>query len=72
MRPKQPCPKECPDRSPECRGKCEKWLTYEKALHEFYKERVEAYNQAYILNEIERDRYLKLKTGRVRKKRGYK
>lgn len=52
MKPKQPCLKECPDRSPECHSKCEKWLIYEKALHEFYKERGEAYNQAYILNEM--------------------
>lgn len=37
-----------------------------------YIERGKAYNLAYILNELDRDRYLKLKTRRMRKKRGNK
>lgn len=54
-RPKQPCKKDCPDRSGECHGICKKWLEYEKARNEYYQLRAEAYELQYNLNEIERE-----------------
>lgn len=73
MKPKSPCKKDCPDRGTEkCRPNCRAWDEYEKARNAFYDERGKAYELAYILNEIDRDRYLNLKTHRIRKKRGNK
>lgn len=36
---KPPCRKDCPDRSPECHGKCKKNLLYESWKREEYKRR---------------------------------
>ena len=38
--PKQPCQKDCPGRTPECKKACERWKAYERAMHEEYKQRV--------------------------------
>ena len=68
-RPKQPCKKDCPDRTAECKKTCPKWKEYEPLLREFYKLRAEAYDQEYILNEIERDRIRKIAQGKMWKSR---
>jgi|GEM_PF-2936915 len=66
---KQPCTRECPDRSAECHSKCDKWLEYEKARNAEY-ERVKKEKQiAYTLYEIERDRKADIATGRMRHRR---
>ena len=64
-KPKQPCTKECPDRSSECHSVCEKWLKYEKLRSDFYIERDKAVDLNRVLNDIERDRKKDIATGRM-------
>lgn len=66
---KQPCTKECPDRSAECHSKCDKWLEYEKARNAEYERTAKEKQIAYTLYEIERDRKADIATGRMRQRR---
>ena len=66
---KQPCTKECPDRSAECHSKCDKWLEYEKARNAEYERTAKKKQIAYTLYEIERDRKADIATGRMRQRR---
>lgn len=66
---KQPCDKNCPDRSAECHSRCEKWLEYEKARNEEYARRAEEKQKEGILYQIERDRKRDIALGRMRKRR---
>ena len=68
-RPKQPCKKDCPDRSAECHAVCEKWTEYSEIMKTFYKVRADAYNLQNDLNEIERARIKKIKSGNMKRRR---
>lgn len=68
-RPKQPCKKDCPDRSAECHAVCEKWAEYSEIMKTFYKVRADAYNLQNDLNEIERARIKKIKSGNMKRRR---
>lgn len=71
-RPKQPCLKDCPERSAECHTVCEKWAQYEQLRAEFYKARGVDAEQTRVLNEIERDRKADIATGRMRRRKNKK
>ena len=71
-RPKQPCLKNCPERSAECHTVCEKWKRYELLRAEFYKARGVDAEQTRVLNEIERDRKADIATGRMRRRKSKK
>ena len=62
---KQPCELHCPDRSPECHGKCEKWLEYEKERNKAYIERNKEKEINRTLYEIERKRKEDIALGRM-------
>lgn len=68
-RPKQPCKKDCPDRSAECHAVCEKRAEYSEIMKTFYKVRADAYNLQNDLNEIERARIKKIKSGNMKRRR---
>lgn len=68
-RPKQPCKKDCPDRSAECHAVCEKWAEYSEIMKTLYKVRADAYNLQNDLNEIERARIKKIKSGNMKRRR---
>ena len=42
---KQPCERNCKDRTAECKRTCKKWLDYWKVKQEEYKRRAEMGNQ---------------------------
>lgn len=71
-RPEQPCLKDCPKRSPDCRSICIRWAIYKYALKKFYQERGELSEQAQILYNIERDRKRDIATGRMRRRKSKK
>ena len=45
---KQPCVKDCPNRSPTCHGDCEKYLEYFEHRREISKMRVEDETTGYL------------------------
>lgn len=69
---KHPCDLHCPDRSAECHAHCEKWLEYEKARNEEYKERNRAKELACIAYQIERDRKHDVATGKTSRRKSRK
>ena len=66
---KQPCKIDCPDRSAECHGRCEKWLEYERARNEEYIKRGEEKYTEGLLYQIEQDRKRDIALGKMRRRR---
>lgn len=66
---KQPCQINCPNRTAECHGKCEKWLVYEKVRNEEYERIGKEKEQDRVLYELERDRKRDVALGRMKNRR---
>ena len=53
----QPCRIDCPDRTAECKVKCEKWAAFTAKKQEEYKRRREMYDELYDIRASESRRY---------------
>ncbi len=68
-RVENPCFRDCPDRTPTCHGKCEKYQAYAKWCEEVRQKRAEKSRARNILNEG-KDRMFRKKL--LREKQGRK
>jgi len=68
-KPKQPCPKQCPNRNAECHAVCEKWLIYEAERNQAYIENGKEAEIYRVLNDIERDRKRDIATGKMKQRK---
>ena len=68
-RPKQPCERDCPNRSAECRKTCEPWQEYEKLYKVFFEQKTKEKDIACYVGGLFYDSIEAHKKGRRRKRK---
>lgn len=68
-KPKQPCAKDCENRSAECHAHCEKWLQYEKEYKIYFEELKKRNETLYYVGAIFYDSVHDRKAGKKQRRR---
>ena len=66
---KQPCKRDCPERSGECHASCERWKKYEAERNSEYELIRKEKAQYYDMYEFEANRKRDIATGKLRRRR---
>lgn len=66
---KQPCAKDCPDRSGDCHAKCDRWAVWERERNKGYAIASQRKQLESDMREVERRRKRNLATGKMFRKK---